>query len=80
MRMRFHLIGFLPFMVAACDSKDWQAAGYQDGYAATINTTCKFRASLVHGKFDDADYAKGYSLGSQAGAAAVAQQGCERLK
>lgn len=80
MRVNCLLVVCLPFLAAACDSKDWQAAGYQDGYAATVNTTCKFRASLVHGKFDDAGYAKGYSLGSQAGAAAVAQQGCERLK
>ncbi len=70
----------MALLLAACDSKDWQAAGYQDGYAATVDTTCKFRSSMVHGKFDNAEYAKGYSLGSQAGAAAVAQQGCERLK
>lgn len=66
--------------VSACDSKDWKASGYQDGYAATVNTTCKFRATAVHGKFDNAEYAKGYSEGSQAGARAVAGQGCERLK
>ena len=60
--------------------EDWEAAGYQDGYAATINTACGFRASMIHGKFDDADYAKGYSRGSQAGASAMAQQGCEKLK
>jgi hypothetical protein len=73
------LAGLLP-LAAACDSKDWEAAGYQDGYAATINTACGFRASMIHGKFDDADYAKGYSRGSQAGASAMAQQGCEKLK
>lgn len=67
-------------MLVACDSKDWEAAGYGDGYAATINTTCNFRSSLIHGKFDNSDYAKGYSRGAQAGSLAVAQQGCNRLK
>ena len=67
-------------LLSACDSKDWEAAGHQDGYAATINTTCKFRTSIIHGKFDDAEYAKGYSRGAQAGALAVAQQGCDKLK
>ncbi len=66
--------------LSACDSKDWESAGQQDGYAATVNTTCNFRSTMVHGKFDNADYAKGYSLGAQAGAAAVASQGCARLK
>lgn len=69
----------LPLLVS-CDSKDWEAAGYQDGYAATINTACKFRESLVHGKFDDAAYAKGYSRGARSGATAIATQGCERLR
>lgn len=73
------VVGLLP-LAAACDSKDWEAAGHQDGYAATVNTACRFRATMVHGKFDDAAYAKGYSQGAQAGALAVAQQGCERLK
>lgn len=73
------LFALLP-LAAACDSKDWEAAGYQDGYAATINTACGFRATMVHGKFDDADYAKGYSRGAQAGALAMAQQGCDKLK
>lgn len=70
----------MSLLLWGCDSKDWEAAGYQDGYAATVNTACKFRTTLVHGKFDDAKYAKGYSLGAQAGAAAVAQQGCDKLK
>ena len=70
----------LSALVAGCNSKDWEAAGYQDGYAATINTTCKFRTSLIGGQFDNGKYAKGYSRGAQAGALAVAQQGCDRLR
>ena len=67
-------------LLAGCDSKDWEAAGYQDGYAATINTTCQFRTSLIHGKWDDEKYARGYARGSGTGAAAVARDGCEKLK
>lgn len=67
-------------LLLGCDSKDWEAAGYQDGYAATINTTCQFRASLIHGKWDNEKYARGYARGSGAGAAAVARDGCEKLK
>jgi hypothetical protein len=63
-----------------CDSKDWESAGYQDGYAAIVNTTCNFRANLIHGKWDNEKYARGYARGSGAGAAAVARDGCETLK
>ena len=80
MRMPLALGVCLLALLAACDSTDWEAAGYQDGYAATINTACNFRSTLVHGKFEDAEYAKGYSKGAQAGALAVAQQGCDRLR
>ena len=66
--------------LAACDAKDKEAAGYQDGYAATVNTTCNFRATLVGGDWDNAAYAKGYSKGSNAGALAVAQRGCDSLR
>jgi hypothetical protein len=58
--------------IGGCESKDWEAAGYQDGYAATINTTCNFRTPILRGKFDNADYAKGYSRGAQAGSVALA--------
>jgi hypothetical protein len=74
------VVALVVLMLAACDSKDWESAGYQDGYAATINTVCKFRRSLIHGDYDNAAYAKGYSRGANAGALAVAQQGCDKLK
>jgi hypothetical protein len=67
-------------MLTSCDTKDRESVGYQDGYAATINTTCNFRATMVYGKYDNADYARGYSRGASAGALAVAQEGCEKLK
>ena len=67
-------------LIGGCESKDWEAAGFQDGRAATINTTCKFRATLIGGQFDNAKYARGYSRGASAGAAAVAAQGCDALR
>lgn len=66
--------------VAGCDSKDWADAGYQDGYAATINKICGFRATSIHGKFDNAEYANAYNRGSFAGSQAVTQRGCSNLK
>jgi hypothetical protein len=64
-------------LLSGCESKDWEAAGYQDGRAATINTTCKIRATLIGGQWDNAAYARGYSQGANAGAAAVAAEGCD---
>lgn len=80
MKPLLYLGACLIFVLTACDSKDWEAAGYGDGYAATINTTCNFRASLIYGKFDNKEYAKGYARGAQAGSLAVAQQGCKRFE
>jgi hypothetical protein len=72
------LIAAVP--LGACDSTDWRDTGYRDGYAATINTACNFRSTMIEGKFDNAEYARGYSLGANAGATAVAEQGCDKLK
>lgn len=70
----------LGLLLAGCDNKDWEQAGYSDGYAATVNTTCGFRATLVHGKYDNAQYAKGYARGANAGSADVQRRGCDALK
>lgn len=67
-------------LLNGCDSKDWEAAGYGDGYAATVNTTCGFRATLVHGKYDNPQYAKGYARGANAAAMDVQRRGCNSLK
>lgn len=67
-------------LLSACDNKDWESAGYGDGYAATVNTTCGFRASLVHGKYDNAKYAKGYARGANAAAMDVQSRGCDAFK
>jgi hypothetical protein len=73
-------LAFLLALLAGCESKDWEAAGFQDGRAATINTTCKFRTTFISGEWGNAKYAKGYSRGANAGAAAVAAQGCDALR
>jgi hypothetical protein len=43
--------------------------GYSDGYAEGYNTTCKIRATLVEGDWENEDYSKGYRAGNAAGAA-----------
>jgi hypothetical protein len=65
---------------AGCESKDWEAAGFQDGRAATINTTCKIRGMLIGGDWDNAAYARGYSQGANAGAALIAEKGCDGFR
>jgi len=37
------------------------------GYAEGYNTTCKIRATLVEGDWDNKDYSKGYKAGNLAG-------------
>jgi hypothetical protein len=74
------LLTALLITLMGCDTKNWEDAGYGDGYAATVNTVCGFRSTLVHGKYDNADYAKGYARGANAGAADVKRRGCNALK
>lgn len=66
--------------LTACDSKNWESAGYQDGYAATVNTVCGFRSTLVHGKYDNPKYAKGYAQGSNAATVDVRNRGCDSFR
>ena len=48
----------------ACDTvKDKYDAGYDDGWAAGYNTTCKIRATMIEGDWDSESYSKGYSDG-----------------
>ena len=42
--------------------------GYDDGYTAGFNTTCKIRATLIEGDWGNKDYKRGYNSGYQAGA------------
>jgi hypothetical protein len=82
-RVSMHLrtLSILSLMlVSACDTKDWEAAGYQDGYAAIINTACKIRTTPVWGKYDTAAYAKGYSRGANAAAVEIHRLGCQGIR
>jgi uncharacterized lipoprotein YajG len=77
MQLKTLLIAVACMFLAGCEeSKDWESAGYQDGYAATINTTCNIRTTLIHGKWDNAQYTRGYARGANDAAATIARQGC----
>lgn len=66
--------------VAGCDSKDWDAAGYKDGYATTVSASCDLKAPLVDGKYDKFKYARGYARGAKAAAVDIQSKGCEAFK
>ena len=48
---------------------DWSDVGYDDGYAVGYNTTCKIRATLVEGEWDNEEYMEAYNYGYADGAA-----------
>ena len=50
-------------------------SGYGDGYAVGYNTTCKIRATLVEGDWDDKNYMDGYRAGYSAGEIACRNNG-----
>ncbi len=41
--------------------------GFNDGYAAGYNTTCKIRVTLISGEWDDKQYSRGYRDGYSEG-------------
>ena len=49
--------------------------GYSDGYAEGYNTTCKIRATMVEGDWEDENYSRGYRSGNAAGAQACRDKG-----
>ena len=50
--------------MSGCDAfKDKYDAGYDDGWAAGYNTTCKIRATMIEGDWDSESYSRGYSDG-----------------
>ena len=61
----------ISFALYGCSSSDEDYDyGYGDGYGAGYNTTCKIRATLVKGDWDNKDYSKGYREGYEDGALA----------
>jgi hypothetical protein len=42
-------------------------AGWNDGHASGYNTTCKIRATLVEGDWENREYSRGYNDGYSEG-------------
>ena len=42
--------------------------GFDDGHAVGYNTTCKIRATLIEGDWEDKEYSRGYNDGYAEGA------------
>ena len=61
-------IFILVFLTGCISSDDDYEYGYNDGYAAGYNTTCKIRATMIKGDWDDEDYSRGYRAGYEDGA------------
>lgn len=60
---------FILVSLTGCfSSDDDYEYGYNDGYAAGYNTTCKIRATMIKGDWDDEDYSRGYRAGYEDGA------------
>jgi hypothetical protein len=64
------ILVFFLLPLAACNSRDWADVGYSDGYAVGYKETCKIRATLIEGKWNNKEYKNAYELGSGDGAAA----------
>ena len=43
------------------------SSGRSDGQAVGYNTACKIRATMIAGRWDDKEYARGYADGVTAG-------------
>jgi hypothetical protein len=65
--------------VTGCDTKDWDATGYADGYATTVSANCGREAPLVDGRYDKFKYARGYARGAKSAAEDVQSKGCANL-
>jgi hypothetical protein len=55
--MSFFLYGCGPSAEERAD------VGFDDGYAAGYNTTCKIRATLIEGDWDNEHYSEAYQRG-----------------
>ena len=56
------------FAAACSDPDERYDVGYDDGYTVGYNTTCRIRATMIEGDFDNAHYSTGYREGLTAGA------------
>ena len=58
------LILTISFVISCSESSDSRFdSGYSDGYASGYNTTCKIRATMIEGDWNDKDYSAGYDAG-----------------
>lgn len=73
MKLRLLLVGVV-LALAGCGG-DKSDLGYSDGYAAGYNTTCKIRATLVEGDWENKSYKTAYDQGYSAGTAACYADG-----
>ena len=69
MDVRRVCIGLALLLLTSCsDNRDSRYdSGYSDGYATGYNTTCKIRATLIEGDWDNENYTKGYRQGYSSG-------------
>jgi len=58
------ILFFILLLLTSCIDADERL---DDGYAVGFNTTCKIRATLVEGDWDNKDYKRGYASGYRAG-------------
>jgi|GEM_PF-1358541 hypothetical protein len=80
MRLKYAIVVLiLAGAVAGCDTKDWDAAGYADGYASTVSASCGLKAPLVDGRYDKFKYARGYARGAKEADQDVGSKGCANL-
>jgi len=65
---RVFIVLALLLLTSCSDSSDSRYnSGYSDGYATGFNTTCKIRATLIEGDWDNEYYTDGYSQGYSSG-------------
>ena len=78
MKQKFGLLLVL-LIVAGCREEEGTNydAGHSDGYAVGYNTFCKIRATVIWGKFDYPEYARGYADGEVEGIADAKTLNCK---
>jgi hypothetical protein len=59
------ILAILALLLQGCfsDSDADYDYGYGVGYSAGYNTTCKIRATMIKGDWDNEDYSRGYREG-----------------
>jgi hypothetical protein len=74
--MRLLVLAIAVVALVACEAEPGYDAGYSDGYAATYNTACNIRGTMIHGNWNSAQYSNGYADGANEAAIEVANGAC----